>query len=403
MERSVLRFGRRVPVVGHRLWAQAPSPTAQIRGMRCGSPVCVAAGNGGSVYYGHKADPDILQPPSVSSHTDNPQGVYMLSTKSARIVLLATFSVTVAVLGACQERSVEAVAVVEGETITRSDLDKELAAVKSQYAASGQPLSDEQLAQYEGEVLENLITKTALLAYATERNVSTSSEEIQEEIDRIAEQFGSEEGFIEALEAQGFTEESFREELEVGMTIDTLINKEVLSEYDVSDEEIADFYESNMQYFQTEESVTARHILVTVEEDATEEDKAKAREKIEGILQELEGGADFAELAREKSEGPSAESGGNLGKFSRGQMVAPFEEAAFQLEPGQMSGIVETQFGFHVILVSDRSEASVQSLEEVSEEIANHLRRQQDDGGVQSFIDEVRQAADVKIMLESVE
>jgi len=132
-------------------------------------------------------------------------------------------------------------------------------------------------------------------------------------------------------------------------------------------------YEADEARWTQSEEVKARHILAKVAKDAGLEEKKKAKAKIEAVISKLKGGADFVELAKSESEGPSAGKGGDLGWFGRGAMVKAFEEAAFALEPGGLSGVVESSFGFHVIKVEEKKAAGKTALEDASAELAKEL------------------------------
>ncbi|MFP4108254.1 MAG: SurA N-terminal domain-containing protein [Desulfonatronovibrio sp.] len=134
---------------------------------------------------------------------------------------------------------------------------------------------------------------------------------------------------------------------------------------DVSSEEIEQYYQANESDFVQEERLSARHILISVDENASEEEAEQARQKITEIKAQLDKGKDFAELAREYSQGPSADQGGDLGTFGRGQMVPEFEEAAFAMEPGEISDPVRTQFGWHLIKIEEHIPARTKGLDEV--------------------------------------
>jgi len=137
----------------------------------------------------------------------------------------------------------------------------------------------------------------------------------------------------------------------------------------VNDQLIKDFYEDNIEMFKQEKQIKARHILFKLKRDASEDETNKVREKALSILKRAQGGEDFALLAKKYSEGPTREGGGDLGYFSKGQMIKPFEEAAFKMKKGQISDLVRTSFGFHIIKVEDIREAGTKSLEEVGEQI----------------------------------
>lgn len=143
----------------------------------------------------------------------------------------------------------------------------------------------------------------------------------------------------------------------------------------VTDEEVKRFYDANERGFLAPEQVRARHILIRVPSDASGEEKKKAREKIEGVWGRIKKGEDFARLAAELSEDTNSQmNGGDLGYFTKGQMAKPFEEAAFSLKPGQVSGVVETEFGYHLIKVEDHQEARMVTFDTVKEQIRSRLR-----------------------------
>ncbi len=156
-----------------------------------------------------------------------------------------------------------------------------------------------------------------------------------------------------------------------------LFTPETLSgQYNATEEEIEDHYQANTERFSHEEQVKARHIIIQLDQNAPEETVETARERLVEARDSIIQGAEFAELAREISDGPSAPQGGDLGWFGRGAMVETFEEAAFGMEPGQISEPVRTQFGWHLIKVEDRRPAGVKPLEEVRETIADRIRRE---------------------------
>lgn len=168
--------------------------------------------------------------------------------------------------------------------------------------------------------------------------------------------------------------EQFKQPAKVSIDYVLITPKSLAKKSEVTEAEIAAFYEQNADsYFVQQETVHARHILVMADKQATEEQVAAARKKIDGILARVKKGEDFAALAKKYSEGPSAPNGGDLGTFGRGSMVKPFEDAAFALKPGQVSGVVRTQFGFHIIKVEDVTPRRVKSLAEVHDEIRQRL------------------------------
>ncbi|MBU4561937.1 peptidyl-prolyl cis-trans isomerase [bacterium] len=158
--------------------------------------------------------------------------------------------------------------------------------------------------------------------------------------------------------------------------------EETRNQVSISDEELLEYYNENKESFLEPEQVHARHILVETEEDANNL-----------LLQLKEGLTDFAELAKEKSIGPSAPSGGDLGFFTRGQMVKEFEDAAFSLEPGEISDVVQTQFGYHIIKCEEKKEEHSPTFEEAKERIINTLRYQRENEAISALISKLKEKA----------
>lgn len=160
----------------------------------------------------------------------------------------------------------------------------------------------------------------------------------------------------------------------------------------VSDDEIAAFYAEHSDAYKQDERVRARHIIILANDKATEEELAAAEKKINDAYVRVVKGEDFAEVARDVSEGPSAPLGGDLGWFGRGQMVPPFEEAAFATKVGTVSKPVRTSFGFHIIKVEEKEEARVKALAEVRDEIAQRIAEDAAVGKITPVLDEVLEA-----------
>jgi peptidyl-prolyl cis-trans isomerase D len=144
----------------------------------------------------------------------------------------------------------------------------------------------------------------------------------------------------------------------------------------VSEDQIKDYYEDNLDTFKEKKQVKARHILFMLAENASTEEEEKVRQKATAVLEQARTGADFAELAKKNTEDPSGkENGGDLGYFSQGQMVKPFEDAAFKLKKDEISGLVRTSFGYHIIKVEDVKEAKTKSVEEARPQILATLQK----------------------------
>lgn len=161
----------------------------------------------------------------------------------------------------------------------------------------------------------------------------------------------------------------------------SVVRKYIDEKSGITDDTIRQYYDTHQGDYNTEEQITASHILVKTEVEARE------------VLKELRQGKDFAEVAKAKSIGPSAPNGGSLGTFGRGRMVPDFEEAAFALKAGEISEPVQTQFGHHIIKVTERVEPHVKPFDEVKDDIRETLISQY----VETLLEELRQKATVEI------
>ncbi len=179
-----------------------------------------------------------------------------------------------------------------------------------------------------------------------------------------------------------------------------LLEKEIEPQIKVEDKDISDFYAKNKQEFKQAEAVKASHILIRLPEKADAAARAKAKAQADQILKQLSSGAKFEDLAKKMSQDPgSAANGGDLGFFSKGQMVPAFENAAFALKPGQTSGVVETPFGFHIIRVVETRPARDLPLEEVKDQIKNYLTEQMRSAKSEAFIQGLRAKGKVEILI----
>jgi peptidyl-prolyl cis-trans isomerase D len=181
---------------------------------------------------------------------------------------------------------------------------------------------------------------------------------------------------VTAEEIQQFFErrkDSYKTEPELKVRYLKFEDQSYLARVDISDDEISEYYDEHPDEFQNPKTVEARHILLKVGQDAAGEEAAKVQEKIENILQKARGGQDFAELAKQHSEGPSKDKGGYLGSFRRESMVKPFADKAFSMEAGEISDPVRTRFGWHIIKVEKVNAATVTALADAKDKIRKKL------------------------------
>lgn len=290
-------------------------------------------------------------------------------------------------------------AVVNGAVITVEDLNRELDLVQRRFMASGGILSGKQLAEIEKKVLESLIDQELLYQEGVRKGVSVDTKVIDEQLNGIKGGFPDEEAFKNALARVNLDEAGLKSRVEKSMTVRKFIAQEFVEKISVSEEETKNYYDAHSDMFKQPEQVRASHILIKVEDGAGEEQRGEALGKIKEIQEKLKKGEPFEALAKASSQCPSSEQGGDLDFFKKGQMVKPFEEAAFALKPGEVSDIVETQFGYHLIKVTERRPETQAAFEETREGIKRHLTQSKVREETQAFVEKVKQGAKVERLL----
>jgi peptidyl-prolyl cis-trans isomerase C len=294
-------------------------------------------------------------------------------------------------------RSEEFIADVDGVGISRASYEQAVQNTLRSFQQQGRAVPEAEIDEFRTQILDQLIAEEILYRTGIDRGYEPEQQTIEIQFQQMRGQFETEEAWEQALESQGTSEEELREQL-IRSTVLNQVVADITEDVEpVSAEEVQSFYDENPQFFEIGSQVEARHILLSTQGLTDEDAIAEKRAEAEAVRADLLGGADFAAVAEERSEGPSAARGGALGTFGRGQMVAPFEEAAFSLPVGEISEIVETQFGFHIIQVTDIIEGGSTPIEQVTPSIEQFLGQQKQADAVASFVDEARETADITI------
>ncbi|HEY1304856.1 MAG TPA: peptidylprolyl isomerase [Vicinamibacterales bacterium] len=291
----------------------------------------------------------------------------------------------------------EVVARVNGEPVTKADFERALSTLEGR---AGGPVPQEQRDQVFRRLLDQIVGYKLLTQETQTRKVDVPAGEIDARVKEIQGQFPSEAAFKEMLTARKTTIEQLRTDVKQDLAVQKMIDAEIAPKIVVKPEQLADFYAKNPDQFKQPERVRASHILIGVPRDADAAAKTQARAKADQILKDVKAGKDFATLAKQNSQDPgSAANGGDLGFFQQGQMVGPFNDAAFKLAPGTVSDIVETEFGFHIIKVIEKQPARTVSLDEVKPQLEQFLlqrnRQEQTDG----FVNGLRSKGKIEILI----
>jgi parvulin-like peptidyl-prolyl isomerase len=267
-----------------------------------------------------------------------------------------------------------------------------------QVGARGDQL--ELLKQLRVEAMGLMIEQELVKQAAENEGIAGDPAEVDKQIAELRDVFDTDEQFRMKLEADGYTEETYRRHVQRMAAAKVYLDRIRADASDVRDSEVEQFYEENEARLTLPEQVRVRHILLTWKPMGTQDDRAAIREQMEPILERARAGEDFAALAREFSEDSATKgNGGDTGFFYRGTMVPAFEQAAFALQPGEVSDPVDTVFGVHIIKLEERQEARLLPLDEVREQLRDHVREEKMEAAVDAKVDELRAAADVQVLI----
>lgn len=239
-------------------------------------------------------------------------------------------------------------------------------------------------------VANQLVDTNLLLTEGKKGDYSPTDQEIESNLEKLKGQFPSEEQFNNTLKEMGDTIEGVKTRLKEDIILKSYIEDAFYSKIEISEDEIKSFYKENEDKFVSPEQVKASHILV------------KEEEKINEVNEKIKSGDSFEEVAKEHSECPSGKNGGDLGFFGKGKMVPEFEKAAFELSVGELSEPIKTDFGFHLIKVTDKNEGGKQTLEEVTDGIKRHLEQTTAQKLISEKIKDLRESAVIEIDKDSL-
>jgi len=290
------------------------------------------------------------------------------------------------------------VARVNGVAIPAIEFQKALSAfTKSPAAAQVPPGKEKEVQQF---LVNQMLGGELMYQVAQSTPVKEQDKKVDAAVAKLKARFKTAEEFQKGLQEQGLTEKDLRELIRRNVVIENYIEQVIVPKQTVAAAEVKEFYDKNPETFAQTEQIRASHILVTVDANASDADRKKAKEKIEGLLKQLQSGADFAKLAQENSGCPSSKQGGDLGYFSKGQMVKPFEEKAFSMKPGEFSGVVETQFGYHIIKLVEKKAASKLLFDDVKDKIMDSLKRKKVSEAINATLEDARKKAKIEIYLK---
>lgn len=322
----------------------------------------------------------------------------MFNKKYKLLLVTVTIVVLAAFLAGCGMVRVNpevdnntVVAKVSGEEVKKEEFKKVFEIFKNQYEQQfGTEIWDQEI---EGRkfievarerLLDMLVDEKLQLKKAAELGIAVTDEEVNTEIENAKKYFDTEEKFNEYLKGQGMDLEYFKQSARKELTI-TKLTEKLTANVAVTDDEVKVYYDTHQSEFM---SVKASHVLLDTREEA------------EKILERAKAGEDFAELAKANSKDPSAkENSGNLDYFRHGDMVEPFEKAAFALEPGEISEVVQTDFGFHVIKAED---TKLDKFEDVKEQLKATMISDKKNAEYSKLLEDMRKNANIETFVKNL-
>jgi len=258
----------------------------------------------------------------------------------------------------------------------------------------------QRLTRLRREAMDLMVEQEVIRQAAEAQGIEVTAAEIDAAVAEVSDPFKTPEDFTRRLETEGFTEESYREHVGRMIAASKYLDGIRAKAATVSDAELESYYRDNEHRLTLPEQVRVRHILLTWKPMGTRDDRAAIREQMVPLLERARSGEDFAALAREHSDdSATARNGGDTGFFHQGQMVPAFEDVAFALQPGEVSDMVETPFGVHIIRREERKEARLLPLDEVREQLRDHIREEKMEAAVEQETARLREQAEIDILV----
>jgi peptidyl-prolyl cis-trans isomerase C len=290
-----------------------------------------------------------------------------------------------------------AVAEVNGVSILSSQVDKLYEVDRLRLSAEGESIDPRQEADLRRAALDLAINGELVYQAALAQGIRIPAAEIDRQLEVVRSQFASDDEFDDYLEASGSGRYEQRGVIERRLMMAAYVDS-ITDGLSINEEEVRRVYEERRDEFVGEEQIRAAQILIRVRPQDPAEKRAQARERIEEARRRVRAGEDFAQLAREISESPLAEQGGDLGYFPRGRMLPEFEQVVFELSVGELSPVFETPYGFNLVKVLDRKQPVARPFDEVKTELFMVLARERRDGVLRERVEQLRGAAEIRIL-----
>jgi peptidyl-prolyl cis-trans isomerase SurA len=293
------------------------------------------------------------------------------------------------------------VAVVNEEIITLSEVERWSRPLPGEIQIEDRLERRERVQEVFRKVLERLIEEKLIDQEVKKSGFKVSGKEVEGTIEGIKRKNGiNQEQFERLLAAEGLTFEAFKKDVEKKLLRSKLVNWAVKVEHKVGEKELRDFYQKNQDRYRINESYRPSHILFVVPKEATSDQIRQVRKRCQEVLERIKKGDDFGELARRYSEdASSAKDGGDLGYFKRGELLPALEKEAIRLQVGEVSGIIRTDFGFHLLKLFDRRGGKPPPFEEIREKVQADCYEKEMEKALQQFLTKLKERSVIEIKL----
>jgi len=287
---------------------------------------------------------------------------------------------------------------VDGSVLKKAELDKQIKEIMKTYQDQiPKDKIKEVQVNIKTQLVESFIMRTVLENEFEKRKIVAPEKEVQEAVDRMKAQIEPGQKLEEFLKANKMTAADLNKNIASDIKTRKIILMELGGNAKPTSREISKFYNDNKERFIIPESVNLRHILIAINEKDDDKIKAEKKEKIERLRRQIVEGADFAEIAVKNSDCPSKESGGDLGAITKGQTVKPFEDAAFSQKIKEIGPVIATDYGYHIIQVTERNPEKKVALDDVRDKISGYLEQQKQTDAFAKLMEKLRAKADIRI------
>ena len=304
-------------------------------------------------------------------------------------------------LWSAEKKALGPAARVNGVVITQKEVEDAAVALIPQ-ASYHRNVTPEKKKELQKQALDNLIQEELFYRAALKKGYKIAKSDVNKKFEEIAKKYNSKSVFKEAIKKFDLTEEELKKKIEHMLLADYFVNEEVYKKAKavLKDSDLLAYYQTNKEKFQKPEAVRLSDILIKVPPEASNEEKEKLKKKAEDIHQRLKKGENFEQVAWDNSDDPSRVKGGDLGLVHRGRLEPEVEEPAFALRKGEMSGIIVSIYGYHILKVADKFPSQQLKFEEVKDKLSRELEEKEVKARLAQLIKFLKENAKIEILTD---